>query len=85
MDSKVKNKIYFIISILIVFSIIAYLVTLIPGIPSNINGVIFVVLILVAGFLIINLASDIIEEKSNNKNKQISNTVVFVTRLAGYN
>lgn len=65
------------------FSVIAYIVTLIPGIPSNINGIIYVVLILVAGTLIVNLLSDILESKANNKNKQVTNTIVFVTRLAG--
>lgn len=84
MDTKVKNKIYFIISVLVLFSVIAYIITLIPGIPSNINDVIYMVLILIAGVLIVNLVSDIIEAKANSKNKQVSNTIVFVTRLAGY-
>ncbi len=84
MNVKVKNKIYLIISILVVFSVIAYIVTLIPGIPSNLNDIIYIVLILIAGVLIVNLVSDIIEAKANNKNKQVSNTVVFVTKLVGY-
>ncbi|MCL4362463.1 mechanosensitive ion channel family protein [Candidatus Parvarchaeota archaeon] len=84
MDPKVKNKIYFIISILVLFSVIAYIITLIPGIPSNINSIIYVVLILIAGVLIVNLVSDIVETKANNKNKQVTNTIVFVTRLVGY-
>jgi len=84
MNSKVKDKIYLIIAILVLFSVIAYIVTLISGIPSNINGIIYVVLILIAGVLIVNLVSDIIEAKANNKNKQVSNTIVFVTKLVGY-
>ncbi|MCW1299415.1 MAG: mechanosensitive ion channel family protein, partial [Candidatus Parvarchaeum sp.] len=84
MDPKVKNKIYFIISILVLFSVIAYIITLIPGIPSNINSIIYVVLILIAGVLIVNLVSDIVETKANDKNKQVTNTIVFVTRLVGY-
>lgn len=84
MNSKVKDKIYLIIAILVLFSVIAYIVTLISGIPSNINGIIYVVLILIAGILIVNLVSDIIEAKANNKNKQVSNTIVFVTKLVGY-
>ena len=84
MNAKVKNKIYFIILVLVLFSVIAYIFTLIPNIPSNLKGVIYVVLILIAGVLIVNLVSDIIEAKANSKNKQVSNTIVFVTRLAGY-
>ncbi|MEM0143804.1 MAG: hypothetical protein QXL94_07675, partial [Candidatus Parvarchaeum sp.] len=68
MNLKIKNKIYFIISILIVFSVIAYFVSFIPGISLTISGIIYVVLILVSGVLIVNLISDIIEVKSNNKN-----------------
>ncbi len=84
MDSKVKSKIYFILLILVLFSVIAYIITLISGIPSNINSIIYIVLILIAGVLIVNIVSDIVEAKANNKNKQVTNTIVFITRLAGY-
>ncbi|MGC8533189.1 MAG: mechanosensitive ion channel family protein [Candidatus Parvarchaeum sp.] len=84
MEKNINNKIYFILSILVLFSAIAYIVTLIPGIPSTINGIIYIVLILIAGVLIVNLASEIVESKANIKNRQASNTIVFVTRLAGY-
>jgi small-conductance mechanosensitive channel len=84
MNAKVKNKIYFIISVLVIFSIIAYIVSLISGIPENVNKIIDIFIILTGGVLIVNFVSDIIEEKANNKNKQVSNTIVFVVRLAGY-
>ncbi|EEZ92953.1 MAG: MscS Mechanosensitive ion channel [Candidatus Parvarchaeum acidiphilum ARMAN-4] len=84
MNSKVNNRVYFIIFILVIFSVIAYAITLIPGIPNTINGIIDIFIILIGGVLIINFVSDIIEAKANNKNKQVSNTIVFVTRLAGY-
>jgi small-conductance mechanosensitive channel len=84
MNIKIKNRIYFIFFVLIIFSVIAYLFTLIPGIPSNIGRVVYIFLILISGVLIVNFLSDIIEAKANNKNKQVSNTIVFITRLAGY-
>ncbi len=84
MNLKIKNRIYFILFVLIIFSVIAYLFTLIPGIPTNIDGVVYIILILISGVLIVNFLSDIIEAKANNKNKQVSNTIVFVVRLSGY-
>ena len=84
MNLKIKNRIYLIIFVLVIFSVIAYLIAYIPFIPYNIDGIIYIALILVSGILIVNLLSDIVEAKASNKNKQVSNTIVFVTRLAGY-
>ncbi len=84
MDSGIKRRIYLMITILIIFSILSYIVSILSFITPEIKGIIYIVLILVAGVLIVNILSDFVEAKSNIKNKQASNTVVFVTRLVGY-
>lgn len=84
MDSGIKRRIYLMITILIIFSILSYIVSILSFITPEIKGIIYIVLILVAGVLIVNILSDFVEAKSNVKNKQASNTVVFVTRLVGY-
>ena len=84
MAVKIRNKIYFIVLIILVFSAAAYLIGFVSVIPANIDSIVYIVLILVAGVLIVNILSEVVEEKASRGNRQVGNTVVFVTRLAGY-
>ncbi len=83
-EIRIKSRIYLILFTVIIFSIIAYLTSLLSFLPESAKGLVYIAIILITGVLIVNLLSDIVELKSNLRNKQASNTVIFVTRLVGY-
>ena len=84
MDNKVRDRLAHIVMTIILFSIIAFVISLIKGIPADISAVIYMVLILVAGVLIVNLLTDIVGIKTGRKNRQIGNTLSFSIKLFGY-
>ena len=84
MDNKVKDRLAHIVMTIILFSIIAFVISLIKGIPADISAVIYMALILVAGVLIVNLLTDIVGIKTGRKNRQIGNTLSFSIKLFGY-
>ncbi len=84
MDDHIKNRLFLIVSTVIIISIFSYIISILSFIPVLYKSVIYIVIILVTGILIVNLLSDIIETKTKINNKQVSNTITFVTRLVGY-
>lgn len=84
MDSRIRRKISLIFFVLIVFSAFSYFISVVSLIPAEYKEITYIVIILITGVLVVNLLSDIVESKSNRTNRQVSNTIVFVTRLVGY-
>jgi small-conductance mechanosensitive channel len=84
MENITARKIYSIILVIIAFSVLAFIISIFSFIPPEYKEIIYMLIILVTGVMIVNLLSDIIEIRVSGKNKQVSNTLIFVTRLAGY-
>ncbi len=84
MQSRIKGRIYLILIVLLIVSVFSYIISILSFVPAMYKNIIYIVVILITGILIVNLLSDVVEAKANNKNRQVSNTMVFVTRLVGY-
>lgn len=84
MEGRLIHRLYLIIMMLLLFSVLSYIISILSFLSSDAKGVAYIVIILVAGVLIVNQFSDIIESKSGRRNRNLGNTMVFVTRLVGY-